>query len=152
MMVQFLKIFDHETTYRVSQNITHDRDRTTLEQVERSLTANIDNQVPLSIEVNSLRAIVRSAIAWLAYRDPSKVMTHVWNNEPIVRTDRVRCLLCSDDACVIIHAPLGCTCSPNKYQPRCSHHLQRAYDTGEQFEIVEDFRVGDNWPHRKKPK
>lgn len=51
-----------------------------------------------------------------------------------------------DPAVVVIHAPEGCLCAGNKYQPRCAEHLRKLYDTNEgEFTIVEDFRIGDNW-------
>lgn len=72
---------------------------------------------------------------------------HAWKDHPAVQTTPVKCLLCDSEAVVIIHAPDGCTCSPNKYQPRCDQHLHRLMDTGEEFVIVEDFRI----PKEPKP-
>jgi len=51
------------------------------------------------------------------------------------------CDLCSDVSVVMIRAATGCTCLANVYQRRCHQHLQRASDTLEDFEIVEDYTV-----------
>lgn len=64
-----------------------------------------------------------------------------WKNTPEIRTTPVKCLLCDDEAVVVVFAQHGCTCSPNKYQPRCMQHLVRAYATNEDIMIVEDFRI-----------
>lgn len=64
-----------------------------------------------------------------------------WNDTPDIRTTPLKCLLCDDEAVVIVYAERGCTCSPNKYQPRCSQHLSRANDSNEDIEVVEDFRI-----------
>lgn len=49
---------------------------------------------------------------------------------------------CKDPVAVVIHAPNGCLCANNKYQPRCMHHLNRLRDTNEDdYAIVEDFRI-----------
>lgn len=69
-----------------------------------------------------------------------EVAPHSWKNKGITTTD-IKCLLCSASAAVIVYAPEGCTCSPNKIQPRCDHHLGRAYDTEESITILEDFRL-----------
>lgn len=54
---------------------------------------------------------------------------------------------CQDPVVAVVHAPEGCTCAGNRYQPRCMQHLMRLADTDEGcFEIVEDFRIGANWP------
>lgn len=54
---------------------------------------------------------------------------------------------CKDPVVVVVHTPDGCLCAGNKYQPRCMQHLLRLHDTNEgEYEIVEDFRMGDNWP------
>jgi hypothetical protein len=66
---------------------------------------------------------------------------HAWKNEPSVTTTPVKCLLCDSEAVAIVYARNGCTCSANKYQPRCEQHLSRARDTGEDFTVVEDFQV-----------
>ena len=66
---------------------------------------------------------------------------HEWKHTPAIKTTPVKCLLCADEATVIIYAADGCTCSPNKFQPRCEQHLMRLRDTGEEFEILEDFRI-----------
>lgn len=50
----------------------------------------------------------------------------------------IKCILCDDVAAAIIHAPEGCTCAANRYQPRCAQHLIRASDAGEVFEVVEE--------------
>lgn len=65
----------------------------------------------------------------------------LWNDTPDILITPIKCLLCSDDAVVIVYAENGCTCSPNKYQPRCMQHLMRANDSNEDIEIVEDFRI-----------
>lgn len=67
-----------------------------------------------------------------------------WSSEPDVKTSPIKCFICDDPASVVIYAPHGCTCSPNKIQPRCEHHLMRAYDTGETYTILEDFRLWIN--------
>lgn len=64
-----------------------------------------------------------------------------WKKRPGAKTTPVKCLLCDDEAAVIICARHGCTCSPNKYQPRCMQHLIRAIDSNETFEVVEDFTI-----------
>jgi hypothetical protein len=69
------------------------------------------------------------------------MICHEWKLTPDVRTTPVKCLLCDTEAVVIAYAPYGCTCSPNKYQPRCYQHLQRAWDTGEDITVVEDFMI-----------
>jgi hypothetical protein len=51
------------------------------------------------------------------------------------------CDLCSAVSVVMIRAPQGCTCLRNVYQRRCAQHLQRAWDTMEEFEIVEDYTI-----------
>lgn len=66
---------------------------------------------------------------------------HEWKSEPDVKTTSIQCLLCEDEAVVIVHAPHGCLCSPNKYQPRCMQHLMRANDTDEDITVIEDFRI-----------
>jgi hypothetical protein len=66
---------------------------------------------------------------------------HAWRAHPGVTTTPVKCLLCDSEAVAIVYARNGCTCSPNKYQPRCEQHLRRAWDTGEDIVVVEDFRV-----------
>lgn len=71
----------------------------------------------------------------------TEVTPHDWKTEPGVTTTSIKCLLCDDPAAVIVYAPHGCTCSPNKIQPRCDHHLHRAWDTDEDIEIIEDFRL-----------
>jgi hypothetical protein len=54
---------------------------------------------------------------------------------------------CTDPVVAVLHTPEGCTCALNKYQPRCMQHLMRLGDTDEgNFKIVEDFRMGENWP------
>jgi hypothetical protein len=54
---------------------------------------------------------------------------------------------CKDPVVAVVRAQNGCTCAGNKYQPRCMQHLSRLGDTDEGcFEIVEDFRIGGNWP------
>ena len=72
-------------------------------------------------------------------------MRHNWNEIEgagiTIKTTPIKCLLCYDEAVVVIHAPNGCTCSINKIQPRCGHHLMRATDTQEEFAIIEDFRI-----------
>jgi hypothetical protein len=55
------------------------------------------------------------------------------------------CDLCSSVSVVMIRAPRGCTCLANVYQRRCAQHLQRADDTLEEFEIVEDYTVEKIW-------
>lgn len=53
---------------------------------------------------------------------------------------------CIDPAVAVVHTPQGCLCADNKYQPRCAEHLRKLQDTNEgDYEIVEDFRIGDNW-------
>lgn len=71
---------------------------------------------------------------------------HKWTLEELQKGDDAKttllpCLLCDDPAAVIVYAPNGCTCSPNKIQPRCQHHLNRALDSNEDIEIIEDFRL-----------
>ena len=54
---------------------------------------------------------------------------------------------CKDPVVAIVHTPQGCLCADNKYQPRCMEHLRKLADTNEgEYTIVEDFRIGDNWP------
>jgi hypothetical protein len=72
---------------------------------------------------------------------PPSPAIHAWKDHPGVTTTPVKCLLCDSEAAVIVYAPNGCTCSPNKYQPRCEQHLRRAWDTGEDIVVVEDFRL-----------
>ncbi|HEX4611120.1 MAG TPA: hypothetical protein VH092_23215 [Urbifossiella sp.] len=72
---------------------------------------------------------------------PPSPAIHVWKDHPDVTTTPVKCLLCYSEAAAIVYAPNGCTCSPNKYQPRCEQHLRRAWDTGEDIIVVEDFRL-----------
>jgi hypothetical protein len=67
--------------------------------------------------------------------------SYAWKDHPGIKTTPVKCLLCDDEAAVIVYAPNGCTCSPNKYQPRCIQHLHRAWDSGEDITVVEDFRI-----------
>lgn len=64
-----------------------------------------------------------------------------WQHSPDTKTTPVKCLLCDAQASVIVHAPYGCTCSPNIIQPRCEHHYRRALDSNEDMRILEDFRV-----------
>jgi hypothetical protein len=75
--------------------------------------------------------------------DKDKLLpVHRWRDTPEVKTTPIMCLLCGDkEASVVVYTPHGCTCSPNKIQPRCEHHLMRAYDTGEDYTIIEDFRI-----------
>lgn len=68
-------------------------------------------------------------------------MRHEWKDFPSIVTTPINCLLCSSEAVVVVYAEYGCTCSPNKIQPRCAQHLARALDTGEDIEIIEDFRI-----------
>lgn len=65
----------------------------------------------------------------------------LWIDDAGVKTTPVKCLLCEADAAIIGYFPFGCTCSPNKIQPRCMQHFLRANDTEESFEIIEDFRM-----------
>lgn len=75
---------------------------------------------------------------------------HEWKYEPNTRTTPVKCLLCDSESVVVVYTPQGCTCSPNKYQPRCEQHLSRAIDTGEEIYIIEDFRIPLE-PESQKP-
>jgi hypothetical protein len=68
-------------------------------------------------------------------------IAHYWKYVPEIRTTPVKCLLCNTDASAIYYCPNGCTCSPNKIQPRCEHHAGRAYDTEEIMYVLEDFRL-----------
>jgi hypothetical protein len=70
------------------------------------------------------------------------VECHAWKDHPGVKTTPVKCLLCDDLAAVIVYCPNGCTCSPNKYQPRCDHYLGRLFATCDDpgIRLVEDFR------------
>ena len=71
-----------------------------------------------------------------------------WAKKPDVKTTPLVCIFgCSDPVSAVAYFPHGCTCHPNKYQTRCYHHMMRAYDTSEEFVIVEDF-TPDDW--RKK--
>lgn len=70
-----------------------------------------------------------------------RIKCHEWNAEPMVKTTPVKCLLCESEAVAVGYFPHGCTCSPNKIQPRCMQHLIRADDTEEEFVILEDFRI-----------
>lgn len=65
-------------------------------------------------------------------------IAHEWKHVPEVRTTPIKCLLCEEQATAIFYCPRGCTCSPNKIQPRCEHH---AYDTMDEMYILEDFRI-----------
>ncbi len=60
------------------------------------------------------------------------------------------CDLCSSTAVAMIYAPHGCTCLSNKYQRRCHQHLQRADDTIEEFQIVEDYTVDQVFIQNRK--
>lgn len=68
---------------------------------------------------------------------------HEWKNKPHVTTTSVKCLLCDDEALAVavFYAPHGCTCSPNKIQPRCMQHLMRADNTDEEMHMLGDFRI-----------
>ena len=59
------------------------------------------------------------------------------------KTTPVKCILCDAEASAIFYCPRGCTCSPNKIQPRCEHHIMRANDTKEEMYLLEDFRIGE---------
>lgn len=49
---------------------------------------------------------------------------------------------CTDAVVAVVHAPNGCLCAGNKYQPRCQQHLLKLHDTNYgDYEIVEDFRI-----------
>lgn len=67
--------------------------------------------------------------------------SHSWGSEQETKTTPVKCLLCDSEAVAIFHAPNGCTCAPNKIQPRCQQHVLRADDTGEELYLLEDFRI-----------
>lgn len=74
-----------------------------------------------------------------------EIKIHEWKDFPGTKTTPVKCILCKDDAVVVVYAPNGCTCSPNKYQPRCMQHLMRLFDSDEGgFDIIEDFRISLN--------
>jgi hypothetical protein len=77
-------------------------------------------------------------------RESGDLPVHEWKNTPEVKTTPVKCLLCDAEAVVITYAPHGCTCSPNKIQPRCAQHLHRARDTMEEIYIIEDFIIGNS--------
>lgn len=67
---------------------------------------------------------------------------HNWANTPEIKTTPIQCIFgCKEQAVVITYAKNGCTCHPNKIQPRCEQHLERAFSTGEELEIIEDFRI-----------
>lgn len=69
------------------------------------------------------------------------MICHEWKLTPEIRTTPIKCILCDSEAAVIIYAPNGCTCSPNKYQPRCYQHLLRVLDTDSGIQVVEDFMI-----------
>jgi hypothetical protein len=102
----------------------------------------IEHLGPRALSGDTMSIIDAARLAWdSAMATKRESVCHEWKNEPSTETDPLRCLLCTDDAAVVIYAPDGCTCSPNKYQPRCRQHLSRANDTDEEFVIVEDFRI-----------
>lgn len=53
----------------------------------------------------------------------------------------IKCFLCSEEAVAICYFEDGCTCAKNIIQPRCQHHINRVLDSGDEFEILEDFRI-----------
>lgn len=107
------------------------------EEIEKELQSSpaSDNKCP---DCGTEMIEVCSGLEEMCKRMP---VPHEWKMTPQIRTTPIKCLICNDEAVVIVHAPCGCTCSPNKYQPRCMHHLMRATDTGEEIYIVEDFRI-----------
>lgn len=65
-----------------------------------------------------------------------------WSEHPGVMTAPLVCIFgCRDPVTAVAYFPNGCTCHNNKFQPRCYHHMMRAYDSLEEFVIVEDFIV-----------
>lgn len=90
-------------------------------------------------EVAALAEAIVAALPALSQQ--GKVRPWNWKDSPETRTTPIRCLLCESEAVVVAYAPFGCTCSPNKIQPRCSQHLTRANDTSELLTVIEDFRI-----------
>lgn len=70
--------------------------------------------------------------------EPNKMV----DRPPARNSDNVvKCFICDDEvATVMTYCPEGCTCSDNKYQPRCFHHYKRLLDSCDNFYVLEVYK------------